>query len=151
MAGIIVLGLLVVSVIGMIVIPAYADDHHQYPDDCDRDKTTMKKFNSDKIHCVWTESAEILEKRGWGYTGVFYDFILDYCVGFGGIGRCSSGSTWDITKNYDLQKRIYECSLGTIPWVMSVGYVGPCELTYYNGTVFDILHTTEPERWIAGN
>ncbi len=151
MTGIIVLGLLAVSVIGMIVIPAYADDHHQSPYDCDQDRITMKKFNSDKIHCVWTESAAILEKRGWGYTGVFYDFILDHCINFGGIGRCSSGSTWDITKNYEFQKNISDCSLGTIPWGMSVAHIGPCTLTYYNGTVFDILHTTEPERWIAGN
>ena len=151
MAGMIVLGLLVVSVIGMIVIPAYAHDHHQSLYDCDRDRITMKKFNSDEIHCVWTESAAILEKRGWGYTGGFYDFIFERCIQIGYIGRCLEIATWDVTKNYDLQKHIYECSLGTIHWGMSVAHIGPCELTYYNGTVFDILHTTEPERWIAGN
>ena len=151
MAGIIVLGLLVVSVIGMIVIPAYADNHPRSISTCEIDKVPMKKYNSDKIHCVWTESAEILEKRGWGYTGGFYDFIFASCINFGGTGRCLEIDTWDVTKNYDLQKRIYECSLGTIPWAMSVAYVASCTLTYYNGTVFDILHTTEPERWIAGN
>ena len=146
MIGIIILGLLIVLIVGMITIPFPALSAY----DCSDDRITMKKFNSDKIHCVWTESAAILEKRGWGYTGSFYEFTLDVGSKYSGPSRLLHVGTWDITKNLFVQSLIHDCATG-VEGPNVYAYVSSCELAYYNGTVFDILHTTEPERWIAGN